>query len=329
MSRIEWTSEQVQKIKELYINEKIGCRTIGKQFNVSEQAIRNLLKKENIPIRSLKEANSSIQNLTEEEKDKIVYNYTVLKQGLATAGKSFGCTQYKTTQLLKERGIQLRSYVEAKDALRIYEVNDDYFKVQSPNMAYILGLLASDGSVAKKENGVFIELKQEDGYLLELINKEVNNTRPIKYYTTNTNKKLAKFQVWSSTWKKDLAIYNIVPVKTFILQPPTFLKSEYIKDFIRGYFDGDGCIYLKDHGGCVQFDGASLDMIKWIRTQLGNLYGISTSDIVHYFTENNQSMYRLSYYRKSILQKFYSIFYNNDSSLYLIRKKEKFKTILE
>lgn len=58
--------------------------------------------------------NSKKDLLTEEQKDIIIYNYCVLKQGLQTAGKDFGYSQYMVEKLLKERGIQKRTYVEAK-----------------------------------------------------------------------------------------------------------------------------------------------------------------------------------------------------------------------
>lgn len=36
-----------------------------------------------------------------------------------------------------------------------------------------------------------------------------------------------------------------MPNKSLMLTFPTFIKTDLISHFIRGYFDGDGCIYFK------------------------------------------------------------------------------------
>lgn len=69
--------------------------------------------------------------------------------------------------ILQENGIYIRNYIESKDNSRKYSIDDNYFKTQSHNMAYILGLLAADGSVSSKENGVFIQLKADDKKFLK------------------------------------------------------------------------------------------------------------------------------------------------------------------
>jgi len=38
--------------------------------------------------------------------------------------------------------------------------------------------------------------------------------------------------------------YGITPRKTFTLNFPTIIPDEYIKDYIRGYIDGDGSLYF-------------------------------------------------------------------------------------
>ena len=83
--------------------------------------------------------------LSQEQIDTIIYNYVILKKGLIPTGKTVGVSQKVVERVLKENGIQKRTYVEAKDALRVYSVDDDYFKKQNHNMGYILGFIAADG----------------------------------------------------------------------------------------------------------------------------------------------------------------------------------------
>ena len=87
------------------------------------------------------------KELSEEIERKIIYNYVELKQGLNTVGRNFGVSQYMVEKTLKKYGIKKRTYTEAKQTGRKFPCNDNFFKVQNSNMAYILGLLAADGSV--------------------------------------------------------------------------------------------------------------------------------------------------------------------------------------
>ena len=321
---IQWKKEEIDKIIYDYVENHKGVASIAKEFKVSESAINAVLKHNNIVKRTIQQANGKEINLTEKQVNKIIYNYTVLKKGLATAGKEFGYSQYMVEKLLKERKIQKRNYTESKQSSRIYKINDNYFKIQSNNMAYILGFLAADGNVAKRENSIRIELNIQDISLLQDIKKELNSTRKIDIYTTSQGRNCCKLQFWSSEIKKDLAVYNIVPNKTFILKPPTFLDKKYFIDFIRGYFDGDGSVYIKDNNRTIiQFDGASKPMIEWIRNVF-NSYGISTTSFHSYKTDNNINMYKLTYYNQETVKQIYQLFYYSDNLIFLKRKQEKF-----
>lgn len=152
------------------------------------------------------------KELSEEIEREIIYNYVELKQGLGTAGKKYNVSQYMVEKTLKKYGVKKRNYTEAKQAGRKYSCNDDYFKTQSHNMAYILGLLAADGSISKKENLVAIQLLASDREILEKISKETENTRPLEsYIRKTTGHEITSLRVWSAQWKKDLAHYGIIP----------------------------------------------------------------------------------------------------------------------
>ena len=162
----------------------------------------------------------------------------------------------------------------------MYSLNDNFFKTQSPDMAYILGFIAADGNVAKKENAISIQLHEKDAEILEKIKELTGSSRPLDFYKTSQGRDSVKFQVWSAEWKRDLAVYNIVPNKSLILKPPTFLDEKYYKDYIRGYFDGDGSIWTrKDHLNQCYWDivGASKEMIVWISILFSQLVASRTA----------------------------------------------------
>lgn len=271
------------------------------------------------------------KELSEETERKIIYNYVELKQGLSTVGRNLGVSQYMVEKTLKKYGIKKRTYAEAKQTGRKFPCNDNFFKVQNSNMAYILGLLAADGSVSKKENLIAIQLKAVDKEILEKINEKTQNTRPLEFYTRKeTGDEISSFRVWSAEWKKDLAHYGIVPNKTFTLQPPDFLLPEYRIDYIRGYFDGSGSIYQLKTQNRVFFEisGASKVMIDWIRNELVNHYHIFINKELTENKPNGTVIYKIKIGSVEELNKLYTLLYK-DKELFLTRKKEKFYSLLK
>lgn len=72
-----------------------------------------------------------------------------------------------------------------------------------------------------------------------------------------TNHSGAYMLRWTSkTMHKDLEKYNITPRKTYDLDfefPFELIPNEYIWDFIRGFFDGDGQISYSENSHQMTF----------------------------------------------------------------------------
>lgn len=329
MRRMHFSEEQTKEIIQLYL-DGISQYALAKKYGCSRAPINRVLKENDIQIRGVKVANS--KQVSEKEIQEIVYHYSILKESLHKIGILFNYSPETIKKILLQKGVQIRTYVEAKDLTRKYSLDDDFFKKQNHNMAYVLGFIAADGNVAKKENGIFIEIHQKDKYLLQKINEITQNTRPLKYYNhkhpNGTITPVVKFRAWSSVWKKDLAIYNIVPEKSLVLKPPLFLQKKFIISYIKGYFDGDGCIYYhKRHKRYeCQIIGASKELIDWIRTFLATEYGI----VGTYYTEHLQSgaiMYKITYANQNLV-KLKTLWYEQESSeIELLRKKAIFNNI--
>jgi hypothetical protein len=105
---------------------------------------------------------------------------------------------------------------------------------------------------------------------------------------------------------------------------PVELPQKYWRDFIRGIFDGDGCVHLsKDKRRkssylrqCV-FLGTR-DILSYIPNLLGLEY-----KVVEY-----KKICRLAYYKISDLQKIFDVLYYSDNIPCLQRKKLKFEKTL-
>lgn len=277
------------------------------------------------------------KNFSEEIEQKAISNYVVKKMSLQTAGREFGISQFMMEKILKEYGIPKRTYTEAKQDARKYPCNDDFFKVQSADMAYVLGFIAADGYISKKENCVSIELNEKDIQILEDIKLATGATRPITIQTRKNGNRTATLRNWSKSWKDDLAHYGITNKKTLTLSPPELLLPQYRIDYIRGYFDGDGSVssYRSINGKGYSFtgmtfeiDGASKEAISWMRLELIQHYQIILNKMGFYKTTNDIKMFKVITRNKEEIRKIYNLFYRDSSSLYLQRKKEKFETFL-
>ena len=194
-------------------------------------------------------------------------------------------------------------------------------------MAYILGLLASDGCVHSSKNLIYIELQRNDKELLEKVNKELGNTRPVKDYETTKGYLNSKLWFYSQEAKEQLKEYHIIPNKTYSndFKFPETLKEEFYMDYIRGLFDGDGSIKDSNCSPTWQIDSSSKDIVENIQ-QILLKYNIETK--IQEKQSKNIPLYRIYCYGQEKCQKIYELLYNN-AEIFMIRKKEKFENLLK
>ena len=148
-------------------------------------------------------------------------------------------------------------------------VNNNYFSEQNNRMAYIMGFFAADGNVSKNGNRIQSQLSLKDKGHLEMIQSEIGGCEVYEYESNGY--KSCGWHCCSSQIKKDLAVYGIIPHKTGTLSIPKVLDKQYWKDFIRGYFDGDGTICKDGTGFRVTITSANKEILE---------------DINSYFEEN-------------------------------------------
>ena len=194
-------------------------------------------------------------------------------------------------RLLKLNGVQKRSLSE-RAKLRTekrdnpqawtqqYKRNSEYFENWSYNMAYILGLLATDGTNSSLTNIVKITLQEGDSHLLEEIKEELEYEGPIYHSTSHSSKykkdyPIATFQIRDKKISEDVYNLGIVDNKTFVLQDFSFIPTKFQKAFILGIIDGDGGIDRICGDRCknsvqirVRFCSAAKTFIEGIRDMM-------------------------------------------------------------
>lgn len=119
-----------------------------------------------------------------------------------------------------------------------YDVDDTFFKNIDKYKAYILGWIASDGSVRK--SGFSISIHKKDTLILEKIRDLVCKELPIK---KKKNKDMVSLTVSSQEIAKDLCkLLGISYGKKDKIVGKPNIDDCFLWYFIRGVFDGDGCV---------------------------------------------------------------------------------------
>ncbi|HEY5587376.1 MAG TPA: hypothetical protein VIK86_00310 [Candidatus Paceibacterota bacterium] len=131
---------------------------------------------------------------------------------------------------------------------RVYNLNEHYFKeIDTEDKAYFLGLLAADGNMSDKHNTVEISLQEEDGYILEKFREFLRYDKPnelVNKINSKTSKKnQIRVGIYSGIIKEDLQKWKLTPRKSISLEFSNNIPKNMISHYIRGYFDGDGCVY--------------------------------------------------------------------------------------
>lgn len=236
--------------------------------------------------------------------------------------------------------------------IRKFSVNDNYFnKLDTQEQAYILGLMYSDGNIHKNSNyeSYIITFGQSEERK-DIVYKVAQALSPdCKIYQALRGSKLFYyFNLCSKTMFDDLSKLGLFPNKSLTISFPTFIPDELMPHFIRGLFDGDGCIWngkrkvmkVKDTTKSSGYRERIVHNVKFTYTGNGSFVNSLQDYLIgklgfkktklNYSKSKSKSrsenICTMEYSGRGQARKFYEYIYN-DASIYCETKKLMFEEI--
>jgi intein-encoded DNA endonuclease-like protein len=203
---------------------------------------------------------------------------------------------------------------------RKYLINENYFEsIDTQNKAYWLGFLMADGY----NSGKYIRIDIKDEGHLDKFRNEVyiNNDMPVRT-KVNDSGLIYYLTIQDSKFVSDCEKHGIVKNKSFITKYPN-IHSEYDRDFIRGLFDGDGCLTYSMRGNYRKYTFSivgSKDLMNEVKKKLSKLevnIGFRKTKTIYeiYISGNRQVIKVLDW-----------LYFDNKTSM--CRKEEKYKDLV-
>lgn len=203
-------------------------------------------------------------------------------------------------------------------------------------MVYILGFIVADGCIfvkrtRKRDGGkqYVLDITSKDYSLLEGIKKVMMAGQKIGVkYGSYTGGRSFHIQIGHQEICKDLLSLGVMPRKTYNLKPMEISK-QYFPDFSRGFFDGDGSVYIYLVNNTPQIKAsicsASRPFLQdFNRRVCGELKIPVKSLHEDRSNESGIAKYYIDFYIDDC-EKLYEFMYGNNPSLYLLRKRKIFE----
>jgi hypothetical protein len=232
---------------EEYVNKKRSTIDIAKDCDCGRQYVYLKMKKFNIPLRTKKEA------------------------------RELACDRNKIQFKRKDESGQERIVI--LDKIR---VNDSFFSSWSKEMAYVLGTVYTDGNLdpgSKLDPSRKTTLKtprltiaQKEPELLNKVLKLMDCNAKLYYhgkrkYETGIAGDLHWFHINNEKIYSDLINLGLSPNKSKNVDFPNIPK-EFVRNFIRGCWDGDGSIFLDKGNVIASYITGSFNFIERLVQEL-------------------------------------------------------------
>lgn len=223
-----------QKIIIDYTENQLSLMKLYKKYGFCQETLRKMLIKNGIEI--INRQNQLFFNI-----EDVVEDYN---NGMSLTKMAI---KYKTSTVTLSRHLR-RAGIEVVNRQNVTKFNENIFdSIDTEEKAYWLGFIYADGCISNRDNRFELSLSLHDIEHLRKFAKFMNHENNVKqdsyrcrFYVTNKH-------LWNT-----LNSYGCTPRKSLTLEFPDeniFKSKDLIRHFIRGYFDGDGCVTYNNYRG--------------------------------------------------------------------------------
>lgn len=241
----EFTEQEIKDIIKLYTVDKIPILNIAKTFKCGDKRIRQCLLNNSVPI-----IKGALQTIKDETIDRAI---ALLDSGksLKEVSKIVGHSSDVISKKVKQKGYVIINHQnESKFDETIFDVIDTEEK------AYWLGFIYADGYISSPLKKGVHKGKNPYAFEISLQISDINHLIKFNNFTKHNKVNIitdikdpirphCKWVVKNKHLWNTLNDLGCIPKKSLILKFPKmsiFSNENLVIPFIRGFFDGDGCL---------------------------------------------------------------------------------------
>jgi len=280
--------------------------------------------------------------------DEVRYLYSDLGLPQKLIGNLLGVSEVTVRNWLRAASVTSRTVAETKTQ----HYNVTFFREWSPAMAWVLGLLYTDGNLTRNT----VSLSSTDIELLEKVRNLVSPKHTISVYRqTYRPGTIGRFSMNHVEMCTDIKRLGLVNKKSLIMEFPS-MPEDCVRHFIRGCWDGDGGFSGSDEKLSGHYTCGSRKFVEDLAIHLFNAGVVTqmpyrksngkpnenlsrTAELIArygngpypptIYQRRNAQAFDLRIGLPSALERLHEYFYKGvDSSIYLSRKFEKLNSFV-
>ena len=218
-------------------------------------------------------------------------------------------------------------------------LNENYFQeLDSKDKAYFLGFIYADGFITKPSHGQnILGLTLAEIEPIDKFKKYIQTNKKVGYYkkTSSYSNKSYEYKLALNSDKlvSDIEKLGVIERKTLTLTFPN-LREDLIPHFIRGYFDGDGSVFLhkdsREEYSYNEYLGINICGTKEFLIALTkHLPFLEEGQCIYKEERKETNCWNLKMASNIRSLELYHYMYKDCNDLYLSRKREKFENLIK
>lgn len=302
----KFTEQDIEALNAAYAAGE-SIRSLIERFQTTYNTIGPLIRNKRTP-------SEYARKYTSQQADEIINDFAN-GDDIGTICERHRCCKFTVKNLIRKRKA-------ARRRLSKFSCNDLFFsRLDSENKLYWFGFLLADGHVHKPKTGgkyLEINLGMKDIAHLELLRQNLGYSGPIKEMTVHHTKahktyRHVNLRIKRARLVEDLERYGFSLIKDGDITQLTQFSDGQIRHIIRGFFDGDGSIYVVRKNLVWYLCDSHREIIE---------YFMSRCPVVSRHNACGQAhKWRVSYGGNRIVPAICAWLYDN-ATVYLARKKQ-------